>query len=173
MEFVKRPASSSGIVPTAILIAFIATACQSAGSSGLPSQTPDSAAEAQYLDVYEADGGKLDAATTLMNTNCGSAVVPNTLCVVAAESALDADLTFLVAVGDATVPPRFVKANGLLSKALSHGARGFYLRIESLRDQSTSERDQAFSELTVTGQLLHSAYEAFPPDVRSGVHSPA
>jgi hypothetical protein len=173
MGFVKPLVSSPSIVTIAILITLIATACQSAGSSGPPSQSPDATTEAQYLDVYQTDGGKLDAATTLMNTNCGSVVVASTLCVVAAENALDTDLTFLVAVADATIPTRFVKANGLLYKALSHGARGFYLRIESLRDKSMSERDQAFSELAVTGQLLHSAYEAFPPDVRNGVRSPA
>jgi hypothetical protein len=158
------------IVSTAVLAVVLLTGgCQGSGGTSLSrSQHSDQFGESRYLQVYEQDGSKLDDATKLMNSNCGTSVVPSTLCVVAAENALDADLAFQEAITDTSVPTRLETANRLLSRALSHAGRGFYLRISSLRDRSSAERDEAFAELTLAGRLLHDAYQALPDDVRGG-----
>ena len=150
-----------------LVFLWIGASCQTTNSSAPTSPNSSRAGEQEYLAAYQRYGADLDSATRQVAANCGTSVKPNTQCVVSTEDALDTDLKFLATLTDLTVPPRFTAANTTLTRALAHGARGFFLRIESLRDQSTAERDEAFSELSLTGQLLHAAFEAFPADVRS------
>ena len=117
--------------------------------------------------MYQTNSAALDRFLADMETNCGSSVQPTTYCVLAAENALDSDLSFLTSATDASVPPRFSQSNGLLVRGLSHGARGIYLRIVALRDRSVEELGTAENELSLARQLRHSAFEALPSDVET------
>jgi len=161
-----RPLLRPGLL-VCYVVYMLLMSCSSGTSPVATSPSSDADSEMKYLSVYEENGTALDKATTQVAANCGSSISPSTLCVVAAEDALHTDLAFITAISDVKVPTRFAAAHALLIRALSHAALGFDLRIESLRDRSTPELNEAFAELTLAGQLLHASFEAFPPDVRS------
>jgi hypothetical protein len=148
-------------------VTWISISCSPGASPSATLPRTDGTIETNYISLYEAHGTALDRATGQVAANCGSSIAPSTLCVVAAEDALHTDLAFITAISDVELPTRFAMAHTLLIRALSHAALGFDLRIEALRDRSTSELNEAFSELSLAGQLLRTSFAAFPPDVRS------
>jgi hypothetical protein len=148
------------------LALFVVGTCAPGSTQRAGSPNPDTSLEAAYMQMYATHSASFRKAITDMATICGSSVEPTTYCVVAAEIALDSDLSFLTAATDASVPPRFTHSNSLLVRGLSHEGRGIYRRIESLRDRSVDELQSAKSELNLGQQLLDQASEALPADVR-------